>query len=90
MNEYAKLSDLLSEDDTRPLIALCNAVASARSEEGSASSSASATACLRGSMVDGAFWWTVDSVAAARREWAWALVYFLEWVRRDLADRGAP
>lgn len=69
MNGYAKLSDLVSEADSRPLVALCSAVASARSEEGCA-------------MVDGSFWWTVDNVAASRREWAWALVYFLEWVRR--------
>ena len=52
-----------------PATALSNAVASARSAEGCAS-------------LDASTYWDVDDAAASRLEWAWALVYFLEWVRR--------
>jgi hypothetical protein len=64
-----RLSSVFADIDTRPLTALRNAVASAKAEESCA-------------MVDGSIWWDVDNALNSRREWAWALVYFLEWVKR--------
>lgn len=62
-----RLSQELS--DLCPATALSNAVANARSAEGCA-------------LLDASSYWDVDEAAASRLEWAWALVYLLEWVRR--------
>jgi len=63
-----KLSESLGRPEGMPADAAASSVAKALAAEHHAA---------RGNP-----WFRVYSTCNARREWMWALVYFLEWVRR--------